>query len=268
MNRIEAKFRTLKKDRRKALITFITSGYPDLNTTGKLVLEMEKQGADIIELGVPFSDPLADGPTIQEASQKALANKITLGKILNFVKGLRQKTDIPLALMTYYNPVYKFGLAKFVRQALKCGVDGVIIPDLPPEEAGKLNSIRGNLAVIYFLSPTSSPARMKIVAGASHGFIYYVSLTGVTGVRRRLAADLKNRLRQIKKLTSTPVAVGFGISTPLQAREVAAQADAIIVGSAIIDVIRRYTAKGQAVEKTGKFVRSLRKAIDRRTYGG
>jgi tryptophan synthase alpha chain len=262
MNRIENKFKQLKKADKKALITFITCGYPNLAATEQLVLEMEKQGADIIELGVPFSDPVADGPTIQEASNVALDNKITLRKILDFVKKLRKKTSIPVALMTYYNPVYKLGIDKFVMEALECAVDGLIVPDLPPEEAGKLNLVRGNLAVIYFISPTSSPERMKRTAKASSGFIYYVSLTGVTGTRKTLSFDLGNKIKQIKRLTSIPVAVGFGISTPVQAKEIARQADGIIVGSAIIDIIKKSKNTKEAVLKTGKFVQSLRKAID------
>ncbi len=265
MSRIDNKFKELKKINKKALIAFITCGDPDLHTTEKLILEMERHGVNIIELGVPFSDPLADGPTIQEASQRALANKITLNKILNFVKDLRKSTDIPLALMTYYNPVYKFGIEKFGKSALESGVDGVIIPDLPPEEAEEFTLFKGILDIIYFISPISSSERIKMVSRAGQGFIYYVSLTGVTGARKTLSHDIKNHLRQIKKVASIPVAVGFGISTPSQAKEIAKYADGIIVGSAIIDIIKKNLGKKHLIKKVGEFVRSLREAIDNNT---
>ncbi len=262
MNRINAKFKELRQKNKKALIVFITCGDPDLKTTEKLILQMEKQGVDIIELGVPFSDPLADGPTIQEASQRALANKISLRKILAFSKAIRRKTEIPLALMTYYNPVYKFGIKKFTQAAVKSGIDGLIIPDLPPEECKELDLLKDNLDLICFLSPTSSIERMKKIAKVSGGFIYYVSVTGVTGTRKTLSGNLRAHLAQIKKITTTPLAVGFGISTPTQAKEVSKYADGIIVGSAIIDIIKKNLGKKDLVKEVGKFVGNLRQAID------
>lgn len=262
MNRINAKFKELKAKGKKALIAFITCGDPDLRITEKLILEMEEQGVDIIELGVPFSDPLADGPTIQEASQRALANKVSLRKILVFTKAIRRRTNIPFALMTYYNPVYKFGIKKFMQSAVKSGIDGIIIPDLPPEEAEELNLLRENLDLIYFLSPTSSTDRMKKVVKVSSGFIYYVSVTGVTGARKTLSRDLRTHLAQIRKITRIPLAVGFGISTPTQAKEVSKYADGIIVGSAIINIIKKNLGKKDLVNKVSQFIGSLRRAID------
>ncbi|TSA44328.1 tryptophan synthase subunit alpha [bacterium] len=202
MNRIEKKFGQLKKEKRKAFIAFITAGYPDLGATGKLILEFGRIGVDIVELGVPFSDPMADGPVIQEASQHALKRKTHLIDILKLVKRARKNTDIPICLMTYYNPVFCFGDKAFAKAARVCGVDGVIIPDLPPEEgAGLLSACAKNkVDVISFISPTTSRERMKKIAKSARGFIYYVSLTGTTGARTSLPklcsfALFRSRLR-------------------------------------------------------------------------
>jgi len=188
MNRIDRKFRELRRTRKKAFIAFITAGYPNLSVTRKLILEFAKRGVDIIELGVPFSDPLADGPIIQESSQKSLERNTHLTDILRLVEGVRKVVDIPLCLMTYFNPVFCFGEKKFVDQASSCGVDGLILPDLTPEEGMSFGRYarKKELNIIYFLSPTSTSKRMKFISGISRGFIYYVSLTGVTGPRKSL----------------------------------------------------------------------------------
>ncbi|MFH1783405.1 MAG: tryptophan synthase subunit alpha [bacterium] len=262
MNRITTKFKQLRLDKKKALITFITCGDPSLKATEELVLSLEKNGADIIELGVPFSDPLADGPTIQEASQRALKNKVNLTRILQFVKKIRKRTQIPIALMTYYNPVYTFGIGNFAKTALASGVDGLIIPDLPPEEGQGLGILLKGLALIYFLSPTSSPERIKKVARASSGFIYYVSVTGVTGARRDISKNIWGYLMRIRESTTTPIAVGFGISNPQQARAISQYADGVIIGSAIINIIKKNLKNKNLARKVGKFILDLRKAID------
>ncbi len=253
MNRIDRIFFDLRKKGKKAFIAFITVGDPNLAITTKLVLELEKRGVDIIELGVPFSDPLADGPTIQASSQRALKNRITLKKVLKLVKDLRKSSDVPLALMTYYNPIFRYGQDKFIRDAVQAGLDGVIVPDLPPEEARVLTGLarKHKFDIIFFLSPTSSLNRIKLIAKASKGFIYYVSLTGVTGARKRLPKDLLENLKTIKTFTTKPVCVGFGISRPEQVAKLAKVADGVIVGSAIVEVIEKN------VNKVGNFVSKL-----------
>lgn len=256
MNRIDKKFKQLKKQGKKAFIAFITAGYPDLSTTAKLVIEFEKIGVDIIELGVPFSDPLADGPVIQEASAYTLKKGTNLPKILDLVKKLRKQVNLPICLMTYYNPVFCLGDRRFVDKAVASGVDGVIIPDLPPEEAKDFihYANKKGLSNICFVAPTSTDARIKLIAKADRGFIYYVSLTGVTGSRKNLSADLRANLSRIKKITPKPVCVGFGISNVAQAKEVARISDGIIVGSAIVDKIRKNIGHHNLVQKVSGFV--------------
>ncbi|MFH1563030.1 MAG: tryptophan synthase subunit alpha [Nitrospirota bacterium] len=258
-NRIDLKFKELLAKGQKALITFITAGDPNLELTYELVLEMERSGADIIELGVPFSDPLADGPVIQAASERALKNGTTLTKVLDLVKTLRNTTQVPIALLSYYNPIYKYGVAQFVKDAGDVGVDGVIIPDLPPEEAGELKheSESKNMATIFLLAPTSTPARIRLISHASTGFIYYVSLTGITGMRAGLEGTLEDSLRQIRLITNKPIAVGFGISTKEQVHKVTSIADAAIVGSAIVNLIGKHGKDPQLVEIIGDFVATL-----------
>ena len=260
MNRIEEKFKRLKKIGRKAFIAFITAGYPDLNTTKKLALGLAKAGVDILELGVPFSDPLADGPIIQEASYAALQKGVNLYKILNLVKGLRRLTDMPICLMTYYNPVFSFPEDKFVRRAREAGVDGLIIPDLPPEEGKTLiqSAHKYGLDVICFISPTTTLARMKYIAGVSRGFIYYVSLTGVTGPRASLPDDLVTHLKTIKRMTKKAVCVGFGISCSRQVKQIARFCDGVIVGSAIVKKIRDNLGNPDLIAQVSNFVRTLK----------
>lgn len=259
MNRIDKKFRELKKKHKKAFIVFIMAGDPALSVTKKLVFELERQGADIIELGVPFSDPLADGPTIQKASERALKNKINITSVSNLVKKVRQKTDTPIVFLTYYNLIYHFGLKRFIDTAKSAGVDGVIVPDLPPEESKELCSIakKKDFSIIHLVAPTSSPERIKRIAQATRGFIYYVSLTGTTGARKELPREITSSLKKVKRLTKKPVCVGFGISTPEQVKAISKLADGVIVGSAIIKVIEKNIGKKDLVKKVGRFVRRL-----------
>jgi tryptophan synthase alpha chain len=260
MNRIEKKFNELKRNNRKAFIAFITAGYPDLRTTARLAMEFQRSGVDILELGVPFSDPMADGPIIQAASQAALKKKVNLGGILELVKKLRRHSQIPICLMTYYNPVFCFGQERFIRLARICGVDGLIIPDLPPEEGKGLikYAAKSGIDVICFISPTTSRQRIKYIAGISRGFIYYVSLTGVTGARKYLSTDIAGRLRLIKKYTAKPVCVGFGVSRHSQVADINRVADGVIVGSAIVKKIEEHLGDPHLVSKVGDFVRSLK----------
>ncbi len=262
MNRIDSKFRKLRKTGKRAFIAFITAGYPDLNKTVQLVRELDRRGVDIVELGVPFSDPLADGPIIQEASGYALKRNASLEAILRAVKEIRKHSDVAICLMSYYNPIFSYGDEKFVKAAVSAGVDGVIIPDLPPEEAKsfrKFSSLSG-LLNIFFLSPTSSISRIKMVSQASKGFIYYVSLTGVTGLRKSLAGDLSDNIKKIKRYCRKPVCVGFGVSCASQVKEVAGIADGVIVGSAIVKVIRDNINKPGLVKTVGDFTENLNNA--------
>lgn len=260
INRIDRKFRELRKEEKKAFIAFITAGYPNLGITEKLIYEFDKIGVDILELGVPFSDPMADGTVIQEASQEALKKNTHLIDILQLVKKVRKSVNIPICLMTYYNPIFCFPDQEFIRQAKASGVDGVIIPDLPPEE-GK-DFIRAanyaGLDTICFLSPTSSIERIKFVSKVAKGFIYYVSLTGVTGARNKLGEDLRKNINLIKKYTHKPVCVGFGISTALQVREVRNFTDGVIVGSAIVKKIQKNVGSSLLIKKVSSFVKALK----------
>lgn len=262
MNRIDKKFMELKKRKGTAFIPFITAGYPDLAATEALVPALERSGADIIELGVPFSEPIADGPIIQEASHHALEQGATLRKILGLVGRLRRRSQVPLCLMTYYNPVFCYGGAKFIRDALKAGLDGLIIPDLPPEEDSGFfrASTRAGLRRICFLAPTSTPQRIRAIGRIAQGFIYYVSLTGVTGPRAGLAPDLGSQLRRIRAATDLPVCVGFGVSTPRQVRDIAKIADGVIVGSSIIKKIREHSGRKDMPQRVGAFLRYLKGA--------
>jgi len=257
MNRIEKVFRELKRKNRKAFIPYIMAGDPSLERTRDTVLMLEKCGADIVEIGVPFTDPLADGPTIQRAAERALSAGVTLRKVMSFVKELRNHTAIPLLLMTYYNPVFKYGEEGFVKDAVRAGIDGVIIPDLPPDEAGGLLGLsrRAGFATIFLLAPTSTDDRIRKVGRASGGFIYYVSMTGITGSRLSLDDSFSESVRTIRRTTGKPVAVGFGVSTPEEARVVSEISDGVIVGSAIV---RRLHDSPENLES---FVLDLRRAI-------
>lgn len=262
MNRIDARFRALKRRKGKALIAYLMVGFPTVKMLPELVGACEQAGVDLVELGLPFSDPLADGPTIQAASGKGLANGVSPAVVLEQVRRLRRgKVLLPLALMTYYNPVLHYGLSRFCRDSRSAGVDGLIVPDLPPEEAGDLVKAArpAGLDTIFLAAPTSPRERLRRVAKLSTGFIYYVSLTGVTGVRRSLPPQIGAQVRAIKKVTSLPVCVGFGISGSAQARRVARVADGVIVGSALINLIRR--SGRRAPRATYRFLRSLKRAI-------
>jgi tryptophan synthase alpha chain len=241
MNRIDKKFKELSADKKKAFIAYICAGDPDMPTTEKIAIELDTVGVDIIELGIPFSDPLADGPTIQKASQRALGKGVNIDKILHLVKSLRKKIDTPIVLMGYYNPIFHYGILDFVKHAKRAGVDGVIIPDLIPEEADEfiVAARQYCLSTVFLASPTSTIKRLRLISSKSTGFIYYVSVAGVTGTRRNLDAGIKKNIQRIKKISSKPVCVGFGVSTPGQVRTMSAFSDGVIVGSAIIKIIEK-----------------------------
>jgi len=263
MNRIKIAFGKLKKEKSKAFITYITAGYPSLSTTERIVLELEKQGVDIIEIGMPFSDPMADGLTIQKSSEESLRKGTTLRKVLTVVKNIRKKSQIPIVLMSYLNPVYRYGIKRFVKNAVRCGVDGAIFPDLPPEEASEFEkaSRTKDFYIIFLASPTSTSERIKVIARHSKGFIYYVSLMGVTGARDYLAPNISRNIKKIKRITDKPICVGFGISDERQARIISRVADGVIVGSAVINIISKYEKKNILVKVVGQFTSRLAKAI-------
>jgi len=264
MNRIDNLFAKLKKEQKKAFIAYITAGYPTLKATERLVIELEKNGVDLIELGIPFSDPLADGPTIQKSSQEAIRKGASLKSILRLVRSVRKKVKLPLVFMTYYNPVVHYGIANFVRDSKAAGVDGVIVPDLPPEEAKELirASKKDKFDTIFLAAPTSTKKRLKLIASRTKGFIYYVSLTGVTGARSRLPKDIIKNVLALKRITKKPVCVGFGVSNPAQAKKISRLADGVIVGSAIIKVIEKNSRKPDLHKKVALFVKKLAKAVD------
>ncbi len=261
MNRIDATFARLRQRNAKALIAYLTVGFPSLKSLPGLVKVLAEEGVDLIELGIPFSDPLADGPTIQAASQQALKQKVTPPTVLRAVEGLRQdQFKHPIVVLTYYNPILQVGIKEFCRECVSHGVDGLIVPDLPPEEASELQAAARSLQVdtIFLAAPTSPVSRLKQIARASSGFIYYVSLTGVTGARSSVSREVASQVRRIKRLSPLPVCVGFGISGPAQVREVVQVADGAIVGSALLEVIAH--APRNPIQAAGNFIRSLRRA--------
>jgi tryptophan synthase alpha chain len=239
------------------------AGDPSLQETEQLVVELEQAGADIIELGVPFSDPIADGPVIQQAAERALRSGTSLRTILPMVTRLRAKTQIPLVLMAYYNNIHAFGAERFCHEAAQSGVDGLILPDVPPDEAGPLKgpAAAAGLQLIFLLAPTSTAKRRTFVARQSQGFVYYVSLTGITGAKLPNLADVGKNVEKIRKVTRVPVAVGFGVATPEDAAKVAAIADGVIVGSAIVKLIAAHRQKPEMLKRVAEFVRSLKNAM-------
>ncbi len=263
MNRIEKTFQKLKQKNQKALITFITAGDPDIDSTVHFIHALEEGGTDIIELGVPFSDPLADGPVIQKSALRSLQSGTTLKKIIQMVYAVRKTCSVPIVLMSSYNPIFRYGEEKFVKDSINAGVDGVIIPDLPPEEATSLFKLTktNEIDMIFLLAPTSTKERIKIVSEMSSGFIYYVSLTGVTGVREKIAQDLKEKILIIKRTSSKPVSIGFGISNPKQAAFSAKISDGVIVGSAIVKIIEKGFQTGNTSHQVRQLVHSMKKAL-------
>ena len=263
MSRLEATFTRLRARGERALVAYLMAGDPSLAETRRLVVEAERRGADVIELGVPFSDPLADGPVIQRAGTRALAAGTSLARVLEMVSTLRAQVHVPLVVMTYYNPVLAFGLKSFARTAADAGADGVIVPDLPWEECEPLRAETepAGLDMIQFVAPTSTPTRVKTIARLSRGFIYLVSLTGVTGARRELPKDLDAQIRTLRLVTTKPVCVGFGVSTPEQVAAVGQIADGVAVGSAIVRTIEEHTGTAALVDRVGDFIAALKQPL-------
>ena len=260
MGRIGDTFARLRAARERALVPFVTGGDPDLDTSEALVLAMAESGADLIEIGVPFSDPTAEGPTIQRSSERALAGGATLRRILGRVKKLRPRVGVPLLLMGYANTFYSMGAEGFVEAAAEVGVDGIIVVDLPPEEGAVLYEaaeMRG-IAPVLLAAPTTVDSRLRMLASRTRGFLYYVSLTGVTGARTELARGLEADVGRIRSHSDVPVCVGFGISTPEHARLVGSFADGVVVGSAIVDRIESAASNENAVDAVARFVSELK----------
>ncbi len=260
MSRIKDRLASLNGN--KALVAFYTAGDPDMDASKEIFAVIEKNGADIVEIGVPFSDPLADGPTIQASSYRSLNNGTTLKKIIRMVADIRKTSELPVVLMTSFNPIFVYGQKEFVADAVKAGVDGVIIPDLPHEEAEEFLAIADGLDMIFLLAPTSTPDRIQQIGKISKGFIYYISLTGTTGTKESLSVGLEEKVSEIKNSVSLPVLVGFGISGPEQAAEAAKVSDGVILGSAIVKLIETNSNPVERDRKLGEFLTSIQKAIN------
>lgn len=263
MGRLGERFEKLKARGERALVPFITAGDPDLETTEALLPVLAEAGADAIELGVPFSDPIAEGPTIQRSSERALASGTTLRRILELVKKTRSRFDTPLVLMGYANPFFTMGDEGFAAAAAEVGVDGVIVPDLPPEEGASFYAAARAAGIdpILMAAPTTTPDRLATLTAGSSGFLYYVSITGVTGARAAVANDLEEAVRRAQGLSDTPVCVGFGVSTPEQAAEIGRYADGVVVGSALVDRIAAEPDLPSRLEAARAFVAELKAAL-------
>jgi tryptophan synthase alpha chain len=262
MNRIEERFARLKKDGQKGFIVYIGAGDPDLEMTRRLALEFDKMGVDVLELGVPFSDPLADGLVNQLAAQRGLESGTTPAKVLQTVAAIRLASQIPIVLYIYFNLIHRRGLEKFVSEAAAAGVDGLLALDLPPEESGNYESImaQAGLSAIYLIAPTTPESRMEWIVRRGSGFIYYVSREGVTGMQKSVSETIGAMTAKIRAHTILPIAVGFGISTPEQARLVARNADAIVVGSAVVNQIAKCGRSADLPERVAAFTGELLKA--------
>ncbi len=245
---------------KKAFIAFVTGGDPDIETTEQLILAMSQSGADLIEIGIPFSDPIAEGIVIQEASKRALENGCTTDKLFEMVSRVRQRTSVPLLFMTYLNPIIGYGKEKFLSLCVDSGIDGIIVPDLPFEEKDELADIckLNQIDLITMIAPTSAE-RIAIITQEATGFIYCVSSLGVTGVRSEISTDIGNMIQQVRKVGNLPCAIGFGISTPAQAGSMALLADGVIIGSAIVKIVAQYGKN--SVEPVSEYVRSIKKGI-------
>jgi len=259
MSRIKEAFDNLAREQKKGFIPFITAGDPDLETTKQLMIELARVGATLIELGVPFSDPMADGPVIQRASERALRHDFGLSEILDLIRDVRKQTAVPIILFSYFNPLLQFGLEKLVREAEHAEVDGILVTDLTPEEAGRFSAMlrAHEIDLIFLVAPTSTDERLKMIAERASGFIYAVSRAGVTGAREDVSAEAEKLVNRVRAVSNLPLAVGFGISKPEQVRDVWRYADAAVVGSAIVKTIEDNTGNADLVQEIGRFAASL-----------
>lgn len=263
MNRIDQAFAACRAENRKALVAFISAGDPDLDVTERLLHALTKAGADVIELGVPFSDPMADGPTIQAASQRALAAGTTLPKILEVARRFRERAATPLVLFSYYNLIFRYGVERLATQSAKAGIDGWLVVDLPAEESAEVRPalVRHGLHWIALAAPTTPAERLPLLLEGAGGFVYYITVTGVTGARNALPSNLVDHVACLKQATDLPVVAGFGISTPDMARKIAAHVDGVVVGSKIIDLLSGADTPAAGVERAAGFVHDLSTAL-------
>jgi tryptophan synthase alpha chain len=263
MNRLGKRLKDIKSAGEKALSIFVTAGYPELDSTAKLVWNLAEAGADLVEIGIPFSDPIADGVTIQKSSQKALENGITLKRILHQVEEIRKGSELPVILMGYLNPVAKYGFQSFVKDAENAGVDGLILPDLIPEESFSYQEVvkTSKIGLNYLVSPNTPGDRLRTIDGLTRDFIYCVALTGVTGSREGLPPGIADYLSRVKGATTHPYLVGFGISNPQDARAIARHADGVIIGSAIIKLIAQSANERAMLKATSRFTSEIKKAL-------
>ena len=263
MNRIVERFDQLRQKQRVGFIVYIGAGDPDLAATERLALAFDRLGVDVLELGVPFSDPLADGLVNQLAAQRGLRSGTTPGKVLTSVRKIRKSSSIPIVLYIYFNLLHRYELARFVTDAADAGVDGLLVLDLPPEESENYETLMrtAGLCVIYLVAPTTPEERIRKIVSRGSGFVYYVSREGVTGMQEKIAQTIAGHVALIRKYTPLPIAVGFGISNPEQAREVAAHADAVVVGSAIVNEIARHGVASDLVERVAAFVEPMAIAV-------
>jgi tryptophan synthase alpha chain len=261
VNRIDAKFKELRERKEPAFIPFLTAGDPSLDVTRELILEFDRRGADIIELGVPYSDPIADGPVIQSSYYRALSTGVKLSDILELVRDVRKQSEIPIVSMISQSILFKNGSGDFVKNAVMAGLDGATIPDLPIEEAEDIIQIGKNegFKIVCFVAPTTTDSRTDLIVKKSQGFLYYISVVGITGSKKEFNEDIIKNIQNIQKKTSLPIALGFGISTPEQAKIAGKVADGVIVGSAIVREIEKFSNKDSKilVDEVGKFVGEL-----------
>jgi len=259
VSRIDEAFKNLRVEGRRGFIPYITVGDPDLDTSRDLTVELARAGATLIELGVPFSDPVADGPVIQRAAERALRHGVGLGDVFRILTEARRETDVPVILFSYFNPLLQFGVERLAEECVRAGVDGVLATDLVPEESADFNAVlaRRNLDQIFLVAPTTSDVRLRMIAERASGFVYAVSRAGVTGARDEMSLEAVHLVERVRGVTDLPVAVGFGISTAAQVADVWAYADAAVVGSALVSEIEKHSGRHDLVARVGDFARSL-----------
>jgi tryptophan synthase alpha chain len=263
MGRIENKFKSLRANDEKALIVYLTAGDPSLNVTKQLIFALEKAGVDILEIGVPFSDPTADGPVIQAASQRSLKSGTTLDGVLKMVAEVRKVSEIPIVLFGYFNPIFAYGVKKFAHASSTAGVDGVLVVDLPYEEAKELRTYTDAVGIdfISLIAPTTDKARLKKIAADATGFLYYISITGITGTAAPKIDNIETEVEKVRKVTKLPIAVGFGISKPQQAREIGRFADGVVIGSAVVRMIDENKNNHALIKTVSDYIMSIKKAL-------
>jgi tryptophan synthase alpha chain len=263
MDRIQGKFSSLRDKGERALIAYLTAGDPSLEHTKEIILGLDAAGVDVLEIGVPFSDPTADGPIIQAASRRALQNGVTLSAILDMIGSLRKVSEIPIVLFGYYNPIFIYGNERFARRANEVGVDGILVVDLPPEESAELRRYtdRWGIDFISLIAPTTSTERIKKISRDGKGFLYYISITGVTGTARPRVVDIKRDVERIRRITTLPIVVGFGISTPQQVGEIAPYADGVVIGSAFVRMIEENRDRVDMIQVVSDYARKMKKPM-------